>query len=85
MFSTGNLQKTMNNLFLYLETKKHEFKTKLLYYGGLVLSFLCGAFEASILSLVFHTQTIWVVGLELIVILVFQIRCILIYRHENQL
>ncbi|MBV0915401.1 DUF1275 domain-containing protein [Apilactobacillus sp. HBW1] len=85
MFSTGNLQKTMNNLFLYLETKKHEFKTKLLYYGGLVLSFLCGAFEASILSLFFHTKTIWVVGLELIVILVFQIRCILIYRHENQL
>ena len=85
MFSTGNLQKTMNNLFLYLKTKEDEFKTKLIYYSGLVFSFLCGAFEASILSIFLHTKTIWIVSVELIIILLFQFKFILIYKHENKL
>lgn len=84
MFSTGNLQKTMNNLFLYLKTRKHEFKTKLLYYSILVLSFLCGAFKASLLSLFFRIKTLRPSGLS-VFILVSQIQYILIYQHENQL
>ncbi|MFT8338380.1 YoaK family protein [Schleiferilactobacillus harbinensis] len=86
MFSTGNLQKAMNNLYSTLATRNRAAGEKFGRYGGLVLCFVAGALVSSLTGRWLTTRSIWVVAGILVIFSTVQLRLSLsaeIYLDRN--
>ncbi|MEE6715929.1 DUF1275 family protein [Schleiferilactobacillus harbinensis] len=86
MFSTGNVQKAMNNLYSTLATRNRAAGEKFGHYGGLVLCFVAGALVSSLAGRWLTTRSIWVVAGILVIFSTVQLRLSLsaeIYLDRN--
>ena len=86
MFSTGNLQKAVNHLFLYFKERKGEYLKNSKLYVGLILSFWFGAIESGIIGIFLKQKSIWVVVFELMIVFFLQMKSsLIVYKHIHQL
>lgn len=71
---TGNLRSASENFFLYLKTDDNDNKNKAIRAFSIILVFIFGAVLGTFFTLIFHTYSIIIVNVILIIVFLFMFK-----------